>query len=604
MDVSRGHVILREDGGLTVAKSVKFNVIDPAKEFPDIFLPGEAEGVPVQEEEDQKPQSRKELKKEVEFIARKKFEEEDFSIDGVLQIYDLLEELGDTDMRMGKKSSATSWFSGAFVHGGKAGTRMNFREYPFATKYLAAFGRKYAGGTSFSALGIARNADLGLHRDRHNARSSENIVVPLTDFKGGGLWLEKEERDDGDVPRELPDGQIRHGRVVEAIKGETIRFPPRKWHQVQPWEGDRVTFLMYTPRGTKLTENNIAELEKAGFPVDRKVLQNYEDKEECDEVKDSSDSKIKMVNVERDQPTVDAFIEVDEELREGIVHTQKDWSQHVSDPEGRIKLNKMITKAEVLYTVGIEEILQNHINNNMPLEVTHTVSLGEVRKAIHQWAPSAKKEYDNLVTGKGAFKPTKFQDLHPGCRIVPCRGVFTVKPESNPQGFKRKTRFVACGNHLEEGALTGADYDVYAAGIDSSSLRTMLAYKTTKPSWGAAVTDVRQAFVLAPWIGRAVALKPPSLAVEMNLAEPDDYWLVKKSIYGLREAPAAWASFRVRDKELRAAKCESEVNGEMVELKLQQLISDDQVWKIVRADGRDQEAIGYLMVYVDDLMIQ
>ena len=145
-------MILREDGGLTVAKSVKFNVIDPAKEFPDIFLPGEAEGVPVQDEEDQKPQSRKELKKEIEFIARKRFEEEDFSIDGVLQIYDLLEELGDTDMRMGRKSSATSWFSGAFVHGGKAGTRMNFREYPFATRYLAAFGRKYAGRTSFSAI--------------------------------------------------------------------------------------------------------------------------------------------------------------------------------------------------------------------------------------------------------------------------------------------------------------------------------------------------------------------------------------------------------------------------------------------------------------------
>ena len=60
-------------------------------------------------------------------------------------------------MRMGKKTSDTSWFSGAFVHGGKAGARLNLREYPYATKYLAAFGRKYSGGRSFSALGIARN---------------------------------------------------------------------------------------------------------------------------------------------------------------------------------------------------------------------------------------------------------------------------------------------------------------------------------------------------------------------------------------------------------------------------------------------------------------
>ena len=131
------------------------------------------------------------------------------------------------------------------------------------------------------------------------------------------------------------------------------------------------------------------------------------------------------------------------------------------------------------------------------------MNLGEVRKALHKWAPFAKKEYDNFVDGKKAFKPTKFRDLSPDYRIVPCKGVFMVKPDNDEEGFKRKIRFVACGNHLEEGALTGMDYDVYAAGIDSSSLRTMLAYQATRPSWGAAVIDVRQAFVLAPWVGRA-----------------------------------------------------------------------------------------------------
>ena len=160
---------------------------------------------------------------------------------------------------------------------------------------------------------------------------------------------------------------------------------------------------------------------------------------------------------------------------------------------------------------------------------------------------------------------------------------------------------MACGNYLEEGALTGVDYDLYAAGLDASSLRTMLAFRTTQPSWGAAVTDIRQAFVLAPWIGKAVALKPPALAVEMGLAEADDYWLVKQSIYGLREAPAAWASFR--DTELEAARWKTKVDGTMVELKLKQLVSDSQVWKVVRADGENDDALGYLLVYVDDLMI-
>ena len=51
------------------------------------------------------------------------------------------------------------------------------------------------------------------------------------------------------------------------------------------------------------------------------------------------------------------------------------------------------------------------------------------------------------------------------------------------------------------------------------------------------------------------------------------------------------------------ARWNAEVNGENVELKLEQLISDDQVWKIIKADGSTKEALGYLMVYIDDLLI-
>ena len=602
LDVSRGHVILREDGGLTVAKSVKFNVVNPEREFPDLFMPGEAEEVKEPEGAEGRPQTRKQLKEEIEYLARKRLEERDLGVPGILQLYERLEQLGDTDMRVGKKSSATSWFSGAFVHGGKAGMRANLREYPYTTRLLVAFGKKYAGGRSFSAMGIARNADLGIHRDSHNARTSENIVVPLTDFQGGHVWIQDQLCDEEDaVYRELASGQRVKGRVAQAEKGKAICFSPSRWHQVQPWEGDRVTFLMYTPRGTKLTEEHIVELESMGFPVDRKVLQNREDEEEDD--LDYGDIAIKMVSVDTKCDPVVAYIEVDEkEMFEKTPHELRDGLRpRINDYQNAIKLKRMIKKAEVQYTEGIENILQDHINQKKPLEVTHTVSLGEVRKALAKWAPSAKKEYSNLVDNKKAFQPTKFRDLPADCRIVPCKGVFTVKPDGCEEGFRRKTRFVACGNYLEEGALTGVDYDLYAAGLDASSLRTMLAFRTTQPSWGAAVTDIRQAFVLAPWIGKAVALKPPALAVEMGLAEADDYWLVKQSIYGLREAPAAWASFR--DTELEAARWKAKVDGTMVELKLKQLVSDSQVWKVVRTDGENDDALGYLLVYVDDLMI-
>ena len=595
MDVSRGHTILRDDGGLTVAKGVRFNVIDPAKEFPDLFPPGEALEVPAKDQEETHHPTKKERKEEIEFLARKKMDEKDYTFESVLMIYERMEELGDTDLRIGKKTSSTSWFSGAYVHGGKAGTRLNLREYPNATKYLTEFGKIYANGKSFSALGIARNADLGLHRDSHNAKMSENIIVPLTEFEDGGLWLQELlPQEENDVPKELPNGLQASGKILAMEKGTPICFSPRLWHQVQPWKGDRVVFLMYTPRGTKLSEAHKNELKEAGFPLDEKILENQEDEEEDGNgEKDVKVMKAEVTTAFIEEEEQDIFQEV--QRRDGAMLRNMD-----QDLEGSLKLAKMIKKAEVQYTANIEEILQDHIDKKKPLEVTHTVSLGEVRKALQKWAPSAEKEYRNLVENKKAFRPVKQSELPAGCQVVPCKGVFTVKPDG-ADGFRRKTRFVACGNHLAEGELTGADFDVYAAGLDATSLRTMLAFKTKKKSWSVGVTDIRQAFVLAPWIGKPVALRPPALAVELGLAAPDEYWLVLQSIYGLRESPAAWAAYR--DNQLKAARWRAQVDGENVELRLEQLMSDNQVWRVVRADGRKNDDLGYLLVYIDDLMV-
>ena len=147
-------------------------------------------------------------------------EEGDYSIEGVLMLFERMEALGDTDMRIGKKSSSTSWFSGAYVHGGKAGTRLNLQKYPYATKFMAEFGKKYANGKPFSALGIARNADLGMHWDSHNAKLSENIIVPLTEFDDGGLWLQTSTaEEENSVTKELPNGKMVKGTMLPMEKG-------------------------------------------------------------------------------------------------------------------------------------------------------------------------------------------------------------------------------------------------------------------------------------------------------------------------------------------------------------------------------------------------
>ena len=257
-------------------------------------------------------------------------------------------------------------------------------------------------------------------------------------------------------------------------------------------------------------------------------------------------------------------------------------------------LQVALRKAEALYTPNVEALLAQLEEEQKPLEVVHTVELKEVKEHLAKWVPSAKKELENLVSNKKAFRVMKRHLLPKGTRLVPGKGVFTVKPDGN--GYRRKTRFVACGNYLPNDEVG----DLYAAGADATTLRAILSYSAGRP-WVAGTTDIRQAFVLAPWKGGPVAVTPPKIAVDMGLCEPDDVWFVDQALYGLRESPKLWGDFR--DSELKLATWE--VEG--AQYHLQQMSSDDQLWRITKHDLRKDgpvspvETLGFILVYVDDI---
>ena len=140
---------------------------------------------------------------------------------------------------------------------------------------------------------------------------------------------------------------------------------------------------------------------------------------------------------------------------------------------------------------------------------------------------------------------------------------------------------------------------MFAAGLDATSLRTMLAYNARKP-WRIGTTDVRQAFVLAKWAGEPVAMEPPGIAFALGLAVQGDMWYVEQALYGLRESPALWSRFR--DEQLKLARWTIDIQGRPTTMKLEQLVSDNQVWRILQEDG-EGEVYGYVLVYIDDLLI-
>ena len=59
------------------------------------------------------------------------------------------------------------------------------------------------------------------------------------------------------------------------------------------------------------------------------------------------------------------------------------------------------------------------------------MELKEVKEHLAKWVPSAKKELEDLVSNKKAFRVMKRRLLPKGTRLVPGKGVFTVKPDSN-----------------------------------------------------------------------------------------------------------------------------------------------------------------------------
>ena len=256
-----------------------------------------------------------------------------------------------------------------------------------------------------------------------------------------------------------------------------------------------------------------------------------------------------------------------------------------------------IKNAEVQYTKDVEEVLNDLSGRGQPLQVVHNVSLDEVKKNLDKWKGSARKEYVNLKEAKEAFDVVKRKDLPADCRVVPGTSVFTVKPDG--ASFRRKTRFVACGNFVPADESLP---DLFATGLDASSPRTMLSFtaKNVKDgTWQAALTDIRQAFVLAPWIGGPVGIQPPSIATMLGLCEPDDLWLVRKSLYGLREAPAVWAKFR--DSVLRNVTWTTMRDGKEHHCALKQLTADEQIWRMVEVDTGT--ILGYALVYVDDVLM-
>ncbi|CAE7033508.1 unnamed protein product [Symbiodinium natans] len=233
---------------------------------------------------------------------------------------------------------------------------------------------------------------------------------------------------------------------------------------------------------------------------------------------------------------------------------------------------------------------------------TKTIQQAQVLQELPAWTPAVSAEYNTIRHEKAAIEPITEQQIRVMeeddsliVKRIPAKMVFTRKAVSG----QRKARACACGNFLQAGESSKTKQElreeVYAAGIDITVLRTMLAVGARR-GWKAGTTDIKGAFLNAPLLQRTktkterIILDPPKILSRAGIIPPYEKWLVTRALYGLDISPKSWAVFR--NQQLNGRRFLS--GGAW-----QACRTDQNLWRILSEDGK---LCGLVSIYIDDIL--
>eukprot|EP00434_Breviolum_minutum_P025704 symbB.v1.2.022715.t1/scaffold2026.1/size92022/4 len=251
-------------------------------------------------------------------------------------------------------------------------------------------------------------------------------------------------------------------------------------------------------------------------------------------------------------------------------------------------LEGMLTEAAVRAVQAVEptQVLQTRI-----------VAMDEVRKNMGEWRQAFADEVEALTsTALEPIDEARFNQLLEGPMEVEClpmKGVASLKPPC-----RRKARIVVCGNYASEKEDEALDNSV--SGVDSVCIRTFIN-AAVQYNWTAGSIDVSKAFLQAP---RRTATKritigmPPRIVTDMDLVPKGQRWIIHQALYGLTESPGDWSAHR--DGELSILEWSMEDDTYKLEK-----TPERNVWRIKKkvADSEGDRPLGFLLTYVDDMLI-
>ena len=155
--------------------------------------------------------------------------------------------------------------AGMYIKGGIVGLHKSCRTHPWANKAIARYVLEQAATVGFSShftsAVVLVNTKTDPHKDQANM-GEENIIIPVTCFENGGLWVESAG---GTAFRFV--GSERIPGVVINFNGRPITIDAKhKYHATEPWVGDRIVISAYTLRNaSSLRPHDASVLEGLGF---------------------------------------------------------------------------------------------------------------------------------------------------------------------------------------------------------------------------------------------------------------------------------------------------------------------------------------------------
>ena len=174
-------------------------------------------------------------------------------------------------------SNAFAGIFGLYVHGAFVGISKNSVRYPCLVKYLNGWLVYHYPELKYTTLGIGYNTRAPLHRDVNNVGQSATIT--FGNFRGGKLWLEDADQGPAGATVKKKSGpreQMLLGREHNT-RHRLLMFNPKKWHEVNPWKGCRISVTAYTSRGIMTaSDHHLHQLAQWGFPLPQSQSVSFE----------------------------------------------------------------------------------------------------------------------------------------------------------------------------------------------------------------------------------------------------------------------------------------------------------------------------------------